>query len=87
MIDKNKLLGKIREKALTQKDVAERLGIDESTFYRKLKKDGQTFTIEEAYKISEVLDLTNQESIDIFFFALLAETPISKVKRGRYRND
>ena len=69
MIDKNKLLGKIREKALTQKDVAERIGIDESTFYRKLKKDGQTFTIEEAYKISEVLDLTNQESIDIFFGA------------------
>ena len=66
MIDKNKLLGKIREKALTQKDVAERIGIDESTFYRKLKKNGQTFTIEEAYKISEVLDLTNQESIDIF---------------------
>ena len=69
MIDKNKLLGKIREKALTQKDVAERLGIDESTFYRKMKKNGQTFTIEEAYKISEVLDLTNQESIDIFFGA------------------
>lgn len=69
MIDKNKLLGKIREKALTQKDVAERIGIDESTFYRKLKKNGQTFTIEEAYKISEVLDLTNQESIDIFFGA------------------
>ena len=68
MIDKNKLLGKIREKALTQKDVAERIGIDESTFYRKLKKNGQ-FTIEEAYKISEVLDLTNQEAIDIFFGA------------------
>lgn len=69
MIDKNKLLGKIREKALTQKDVAERIGIDESTFYRKLKKNGQTFTIEEAYKISKILDLTNYESIDIFFGA------------------
>jgi predicted transcriptional regulator len=61
----NKLKGKIVEHGLNVEKVAEKIGIDGATFYRKLK-DGN-FTISEAKKIKALLKLTNREAIEIFF--------------------
>ena len=40
---------------------------DESTFYRKLKANGETFTVKEMFAIIEVLDIEKTEAERIFF--------------------
>lgn len=54
--------------------VAKQIGIDRSTFYRKIKGKGKGFSIDEAQKIVEAVPLTNQEAIEIFFGKKVAKT-------------
>lgn len=61
-----KLRGRIVEAGTTQEAVADSIGIDRSTFYRKVKSDGVAFTIGEVHKIVEVISLTPQEAMEIF---------------------
>ena len=49
---------------MTQEEVAERLGVDSSTFSRKMKADG--LTVEQMHKLVEILNMTPQEAIQIF---------------------
>jgi len=51
---------------MTVAEVAAKMGIDKATLYRRIV-DGQTFTIGEADKITEILGLSPAESISIFF--------------------
>lgn len=66
-VNTNLLKGKIVEKSTTQEYVADKIGIDRSTFYRKMKADGLTFTIGEVHKLVEALSLNREEAIEIFF--------------------
>ena len=66
MVKVNRLKGLIVEKQVTQEVVAESIGVNRSTFYRKMKNNGD-FSLEEAKKIKNVLDLTTEEAVDIFF--------------------
>lgn len=66
MINVNKLKGKIVENGKTQQEVAELIGIDRSTFYRKMKEGGN-FSVGEASKMAEIIPLDNSEAIAIFF--------------------
>lgn len=65
-VDVNKLKGKIAENQLTPERVASAIGIDGSTFYRKLKANGLTFTVEQMHKIVDVLRLSKEEATQIF---------------------
>lgn len=65
-----KLLGKIEQKGFSNKEIAEKLDIAESTFYRKLKR--KSFSVEEAQKMSELLSLSAAEAYEIFFGKRLA---------------
>ena len=47
-------------------EFSDKVGIDRSTFYRRLDKDGNNFTIEEALRIKDVLSLTDAEAYSIF---------------------
>lgn len=67
MMNMNKLRGKIAEKGLTIPILAEEIGIDKSTIYRKIKANGEKFTIKEANLICSVLDLDKKEANEIFF--------------------
>jgi len=60
------LRDKITRKQMTVAEVAAKMGIDKATLYRRIV-DGQTFTIGEADKITEILGLSPAESISIFF--------------------
>lgn len=62
----NLLRGKIREHGLTQGDVATKLGMDSSTFSRKISSDGLKFTVGEMHSIADVLHLSSEECRDIF---------------------
>ena len=61
-----KLKGKIIEKGLSVKIVAERMGLDITTLRRKLK-DLKRFKIGEAMMIAQILGLSKKELSDIFF--------------------
>lgn len=62
----NKLKGIIKEKDMTQKDIAKSIGLSESTF--NLKINGNTyFTQSEIYAISNLLEIPNELYKDYFF--------------------
>ena len=65
MVDVNKLRGKIVEKGFSQQELAQSIGIDRSTFYRKMKNNGD-FSIGEVAEIAKIMQLTNEEAIEIF---------------------
>ncbi len=67
MVNVDKLRGKIVEKRTTIGQLAPKIGIDKSTFYRKLNEEGKTFTIKEVELIVKKLKLTKDEAIEIFF--------------------
>lgn len=73
MINTSKLKGLIVERGTTQQAVADSIGIDRSTFYRKMKKGGD-FSIEEAKKMKEEIPLSDDEAITIFFGSKVAFT-------------
>lgn len=60
------LRGKIVAKGLTQERVAEQMGIDSSTFSRKMQAQGLAFSIGEMHKIADILQLTSEEASAIF---------------------
>lgn len=61
----NKLKGKIVENGTNVEAVADFIGIDRSSMYRKLNNFDK-ITIGEAAKLKECLHLTDEEAIDIF---------------------
>lgn len=64
--DVDRLRGKIAEKRITQEELAKEIGMDSSTFYRKMKADGLAFTVGQMHKIADVLNLTSEEARLIF---------------------
>lgn len=66
MVNINMLRGKIVERGTNVSDVAEKMGIDKATLYRRIA-DGDAFTIGEAQKITDILSLSHDEAVAIFF--------------------
>lgn len=69
-VDVNRLKGKTVEKGFTGEKMADALGIDQSTYYRKLGDGGGTFTINQAIRISEILALSKEERMENFFWRI-----------------
>lgn len=82
MLDINKLKGKIIENGKNVDTVASDIGIDSSTFYRKMKNN--SFEIGEADKIVTVLGLSRDDAMAIFFSRNVAKmqqlNPISETE-------
>lgn len=70
MLDAQKLKGKIIEKGKSVESISRDIGINPSTFYRKLNNN--TFEINEADKIVSILALTGAEASAIFFSQFVA---------------
>lgn len=62
------LRGKMAERRVTREEMARLMGMDTSTFYRKMKSEGVSFTVGEMHKIVEVLNLTPDEASAIFLW-------------------
>lgn len=60
------LRGKMTERRVTHEEMAKLIGVDASTFYRKMKSEGTSFTVGQIHKIVEVLRLTPDEATSIF---------------------
>lgn len=74
MTNTQMLKGKIVEKNLTQRKLAELVNISRASFYRKIKTGGNDFSIGEALKIAKILSLTRDEASSIFFNSIVAKT-------------
>ena len=71
VFDKRKFLAQMTLRDVSKKELAEKLGINEITLYRKINNDGY-FTRSEINKLIEVLHIDNPA--EIFFAEKLAET-------------
>lgn len=68
MINIHKLKAKLKEKNMTQEELAKRIGIDSSTLSKRMNDPrGDNFTIEEATKMIEILSISGDEVTQIFF--------------------
>lgn len=72
MVNIRKLKGKIVECDMNVEELADKIGMDKSTLYRKLNTNGENFTIKEADLISKMLNLTYSEVNAIFFSQFIA---------------
>lgn len=59
---------KMASRNISNEEMAKRLGIDASTFYRKLKSEGTNFTVGQMHQIVDVLQLTPEEASAIFLW-------------------
>lgn len=67
-MNSNLLKGKIKEKNMSQGDVAELIGLSLSRFNAKINtKNGAVFTLGEARSLRKVLSLTEEQFMQIFF--------------------
>lgn len=61
------LKGKIVEAGTTQEAIADSIGMDRSTFYRKMKRMGNTFTVAEMNGMVKSIPLSKEDAVAIFF--------------------
>ncbi|WP_031544454.1 helix-turn-helix domain-containing protein [Salinicoccus luteus] len=66
MVDTLKLKELLIEKNMTQEKVAAAIGMDCSTFSRKLDNRGDLFTIGKIQKMVETIPLSKEEAASIF---------------------
>ena len=66
MVNIDKLKGKMREKNITQAELADSIGVARSTINRKINNGGDDFYIEEVQLITAALEISNNEAVDIF---------------------
>jgi len=64
-VDTSALRKRIADKGLSIADISGKIGIDQSTFYRKLEA-GEKFSIGEAHRIVAVLGLSDKDAMHIF---------------------
>lgn len=66
-VDVSALKKSISEKGMTQESVAKAIGVDASTFIRKMKSEGLSFSIGQMHKLVDVLSISKDQATAIFF--------------------
>lgn len=66
MVNTRLLRGKIEEKGTSVAEIAAKMGIDKATLYRRIA-NSESFTIGEVGRITEILSLSHEEAVSIFF--------------------
>ncbi len=71
-VNVNKLKGKIVERGMSVGALAQAIGMDRATLYRKISNDGDTMLVKDANNIVTALGLSADEAIAIFFSQFVA---------------
>lgn len=61
----DRIRGRMTEMHITGSQMAAELGMDPSTFYRKIKNNGREFSVADLYTFCRVLKLEKEEAADI----------------------
>lgn len=67
MVNVERLRDEMKKKSITPDAAAEAIGIDVSTYYRRMNRRGSKFTVEEVSKLSNLLKLSSKAMQEIFF--------------------
>lgn len=70
-MNERKMKAKLVEKGFSVEELATRIAMHQSTFYRKMKDS--SFTVSEVTSIAKELDLSVEELNNIFFESVVAE--------------
>ena len=65
-INIQKLKGKMAEENVTDNELSSAIGVDKTTFYRKVREGGGKFTVEQIQGIVAKLAMTPAEALNIF---------------------
>ncbi len=69
MVNSKKLKAKLKERNLTQEEAARKMEINPATFNKKINnEEGDTLTVKEVEKLSEILGLNKEDLPDYFFY-------------------
>lgn len=71
-VNVNKLKGKIVEQGMSVSTLAEAIGVDRATLYRKMSNNGETMLVKDANNIVSALGLSADEAVAIFFSQFVA---------------
>lgn len=66
-VDLDKLNGKIVERRTTKEAIADHIGIDRSTLFRRIRTG--SLRVGDIHKICDYLNLSREEAMDIFLAA------------------
>ena len=72
MVNINKLKAKMVENEISVSQLADMVGVNQATMYRRFN-GGENFSIKEASEIAKILNLSADELNDIFFNEIVAE--------------
>ena len=72
LVNIDRLKAAMKVKNITIEQASERIGINPVTFYRRINRDGEKFTVSEVGKLAELLDMDSATMNDIFFDQRLA---------------
>jgi len=67
MVNIDKLRGVMREKRITVEMLADAIGINRATLYRKFNSGGENLTVGEVIAIGKYLKLDGNTAMNIFF--------------------
>lgn len=65
-MDTKKLKDLVTRSPLRVAEIAQALEMDRSTYYRKLRADGDSFTVAQAGRLARLLELSSLEAAEIF---------------------
>ena len=67
MVNIERLKSALQSNNVTIERASDAIGIDPATFYRRLNRKGEKFTVSEVGKLAELLDLDSKSLQSIFF--------------------
>ena len=72
MVNIERLRTALRDRNVSVEQAAEALGVNPVTFYRRINRNGEKFTISEVDKLADLLNLDSDAVNTIFFDKRLA---------------
>ena len=72
MVNVERLKNALRMRNVTIEQASEHLGVNPVTFYRRINRNGEKFTVAEVAKLAELLDMDAETMQSIFFDKQLA---------------
>ena len=74
MVNIKKLKSALKENGISFEEAADAIGFDRVTFYRRINRNGESFTVKEIDALSRLLNMNSKTLQSIFFDRQLAET-------------
>ena len=67
MVNTDRLKSALQDRNITIEQASEHIGINPSTFYRRISRNGEKFTVSEVGKLADLLKLDSETMNGIFF--------------------